>query len=74
MHDAVRVETLKKPAIAAICDEFLTHGKNMSIFLGHPDLKVLVFPYPLEGRPDDELRGIAKEWYPKFLAMLGVTP
>lgn len=73
MHDAVRVEKLKKPAIAAICDEFLTHGKNMSVFLGHNDLKILVFPYPLEGKPEDELRQIAKDWYPKFLDLLGVT-
>ena len=34
-------------------------------------LKVLVLPYPLEARPEEELRKIAFEYYPKFLELLG---
>jgi hypothetical protein len=44
----------------------------MASFLGHGALEVLVLPYPLEARPDDELRAIAAEHYPKALALLGV--
>ena len=71
MRDAVFIEEQKKPVVAAICEEFLAHGRNMTRFLGHPDLKILVLPYPLEGRPEAELRTIAAEWYPKFLELIG---
>ena len=56
-----------------MCDEFEKHGRNMATALGHGDLKHLVFPYPLESRPEKEIREIAAEYYPKFLDLLGVT-
>jgi hypothetical protein len=34
---------------------------------------VLVFPHPLEGRPDQELREIAATYYPRFLELIGAT-
>ena len=45
----------------------------MARFLGHGDLKVLVLPYPLEARPDDELRQIAADFYGAAMDLLGVT-
>jgi hypothetical protein len=57
----------------AVCDEFGTHGRNMASYLGHGGLKMLVLPYPLEARPDDELRKIAADFYPRFLDLLGAT-
>lgn len=71
--DAVAVEARGKASIVAVTEEFEHHGHNMAAHVGHPNLKVLVFPYPLEGRPDQELRSIAAEYYPKFLELLGVT-
>jgi hypothetical protein len=70
--DAVAVEKHDKPVIAIVAEEFATHGRNMAAHLGHHDLKVLVLPYPLEARPEDELRQIADEYYPQALALLGV--
>lgn len=71
VHDAVTLEAAGKPAVVAVCDEFAMHGSSMARFLGHPDLKMLVLPYPLEARPDSELRQIAAAHYPTFLALLG---
>lgn len=71
VHDAVSLEQQKRPAIVAVTEEFAQHAHNMARHLGHPDLKVLVLPYPLEARPEDELREIAVEYYPKFLELLG---
>jgi hypothetical protein len=34
---------------------------------------VLVLPYPLEERPEAEVRQVAREFYPKLLGMLGVA-
>jgi hypothetical protein len=59
--------------VAVVCEEFLVHGQNVATHLGHRDLKILVLPYPLEARPDDELRAIADEYYPKMLELLGVA-
>ncbi len=71
MRDAVIVEQAGKPVVAAITDEFKVHGDNIARMEGHADLKRLILPYPLEGRPEADLREIAEQWYPKFLDMIG---
>ncbi len=71
VSDAVTLEAAGKPAVVAVCAEFAQHGSNMAQFLGHPALKMLVLPYPLEARCESELRQIAAEYYPKFLQLLG---
>lgn len=73
VHDAVSLEKQKRPAIVAVTEEFAQHAHNMANHLGHKNLKVLVLPYPLEARPEDELRQIARDFYPKFLELLGAT-
>lgn len=72
VHDAVTLEAAGKPAAVAVTEEFATHARNMAVHLGHPDLKLLVLPHPLEARPPDELRQIAADRYPDFLDLLGV--
>lgn len=72
VHDTVTLEAHAKPAVAVVTAEFETHARNMATFLGHGDLKVLVLPYPLEARPDDELMKIAAEHYPRAMELLGV--
>lgn len=74
VHDAVTLEAHGKPSIVVVCSEFEQHARNMANFLGHGNLKVLVMPYPLEARPDDELHQIADEYFPKALELLGVQP
>ncbi len=71
IKDAVVVEQKSKPVVAIVTEEFQTHGHHVATHLGHGDLKVLVLPYPLEARPEAELRAIADEFYPQVLALLG---
>ena len=71
VSDAVTLERAGKPAVVAVCEEFEAHGRNMARALGHGDLKHLVLPYPLENRPEKEIREIAHEYYPRFLEALG---
>ncbi|MEX2255085.1 MAG: hypothetical protein WEC34_06580 [Acidimicrobiia bacterium] len=73
VHDAVTLEAHSKPSVVVVTSEFETHARNMASFLGHGDLEVLVLPYPLEARPDGELREIAVEYYPRALELLGAT-
>jgi hypothetical protein len=72
IKDSVVVEEKQKPVVAIVTEEFEVHGHNVARHLGHGDLKVLVLPYPLEARPEEDLRAIADEFYPQVLAMLGV--
>ncbi len=73
VRDAILVEARRKPVVVAICEEFVTHARTTATFLGHPDLKILVLPYPLETRAEPELRQIADAVYPRFLQLLGAT-
>jgi hypothetical protein len=68
----VTVERLSKPAVVVVTEEFEAFAHRMAAHAGHPSMRVLVLPYPLEGRPDDEVRQIAAAAYPRLLATLGV--
>ena len=72
VKDSVTVERHEKPVVAVVTEEFETHGHNVATHLGHRDLELLVLPYPLEARPEDELREIADAFYPQVLDLLGV--
>lgn len=71
MRDTVFVEKKQKPAIVAITREFVEHGRNIANIEGHGNLRQLVFPYPLEGLPEEEIRRIAVALYPQFLSAIG---
>ncbi len=56
-----------------VTEEFITIGNRIASHKGHANLRQLVLPYPLEGLPDDEVRAIAAEAYPRMLELLGVV-
>jgi hypothetical protein len=70
--DAVTIEANGRPVVAVVTEEFATHGRTMADHLGHGDLRILVLPYPLEARPERELREIAATAYPQALELLGI--
>lgn len=74
IKDSVAIEAHGKPVVAMVCEEFMVHGRNVATHVGHRDLKILELPYPLEARPEAELRDIAAKFYPLVLTLLGVTP
>ncbi len=51
--------------------EHLAH--TMAANAGRAGLRVHVLPYPLEMRPEDEVRAIAREHWPAFLTNIGAT-
>ena len=73
IKDSVVIEQKGKPVVAIVTEEFEVHGRNVATHLGHGDLKILVLPYPLEARPEAELRAIADNFYPQVLALLGAS-
>jgi hypothetical protein len=73
VRDAVFVEKASKPVVAIVTDEFRAHGINIANMEGHAALKQLILPYPLENTPEEYLRKVADEYYPKFLDMIGAA-
>ena len=51
--------------------EHLAH--TMAANAGRAGLRVLVLPYPLESRPEAEVREIAREHWSSLLATLGAS-
>jgi hypothetical protein len=53
--------------------EFEAHGRRIAAHHRHPSLPMVVLPYPLEGRPEEEVRQIAADAYGDVLVKLGAT-
>ena len=53
--------------------EFESLAHTMAANAGRAGLRVHVLPYPLESRPESEVRGIAREHWSGLVATLGAT-
>ena len=71
MHDTAAVAGGGKTAVAVVTAEFEVLAHTMAANAGRPGLRVHVLPYPLESRPEDEVRAIAREHWPRVLQALG---
>jgi hypothetical protein len=56
-----------------VTEEFVPIATQIANLNGHPNLRQLVLPYPLEGLPDEEVRSIANDAYAHLKKVLGVT-
>jgi hypothetical protein len=68
---SVRLIEKGLPAVAVVTASFEDLAYRMRDHNGHPELDVLVLPYPLEERPEPEVREVARRFYPQLLEMLG---
>ena len=62
-----------KTAVAVVTQEFEGLAHTMAANAGRAGLRVHVLPYPLETRPEDEVRSIAREHFPALLRTLGAS-
>ena len=53
-------------------EEFERLAHTMAANAGRAGLRVHVLPYPLESRPETEVRQIARDHWPRLLETLGV--
>ena len=58
-------------AVVVVTEEFASLAHTMVANAGRAGLRVHVLPYPLESRPEAEVRRIAVEHWPQVLAVLG---
>jgi hypothetical protein len=61
-----------KTAVAVVTQEFESLAHTMAANAGHAALRVLVLPYPLDTRPEPEVREIGRRHYRPLLRALGV--
>ncbi len=54
-------------------EEFLALAHTMGANAGRSGLRVHALPYPLETRPESEVRAIAVAHWPRLLATLGAV-
>ena len=59
--------------MVVVTAEFEAHGRRIATHHGHPSLHMVVLPYPLEGRPEKEVRTIAADAYRDVLVALGAV-
>jgi hypothetical protein len=53
--------------------EFEALARTMAANAGRAGLRVLVLPYPLESRPEAEVRAVAREAWAGLLHTIGAT-
>jgi len=73
VHDTAAVANEGKTAVAVVTQEFEALAHTMAANAGRPGLRVHVLPYPLETRPEAEVREIARDHWPLVLRTLGAT-
>ena len=61
-----------KAAVAVVTQEFEPLAHTMAANAGRASLRVHSLPYPLDTRPEKEVRDIAREHYRPLLRALGV--
>ena len=60
-----------KTAVAVVTAEFEVLAHTMAANAGRGGLRILVLPYPLETRPESEVRAVAATHWPMLLTTLG---
>jgi hypothetical protein len=70
----VRIEDRGLPAVAVVTQSFEDLAYRMRDHNRHPNLNVMVLPYPLEDKPEDHVRQVARDFYPQLLDLFGARP
>ncbi len=73
MLSSVNLLKMGLPAVAVVTASFADLAVKMAEHNDHPDLPVIVLPYPLEDEPEAVVRDVARRFYPELLEKLGVT-
>ena len=61
-----------KTAVAVVTEEFVPLAEIMARNMERPGLRLCVLPYPLDTRPEPEVRQIAQDFWHQLLDSLGV--
>jgi hypothetical protein len=73
VHDAVGALDTGIPTTLVVTEQFEALARILASQRGQDNLRVKTLPYPLEGRPEAEVRMIAREHYLMLVTVLGAT-
>lgn len=73
IHDALRSLRRDHPTVIVSTEHFADLARALAEREGRPEVRLLTVPHPLEGRPEPEVRQIARDYYPKLLSVLEAT-
>ena len=62
-----------KTAVVVVTAEFESLAHTMAANAGRVGLRVHTLPYPLESRPEGEVRAVAVKEWPALLETIGAT-
>jgi hypothetical protein len=74
MHDALAAADRGIPTVAVVTEHFAPLARMFAERGGRPDLPLYVLPYPLESRPEADVRRVAREHLVGLFGVLGVRP
>jgi hypothetical protein len=61
------------PTVVVCTEHFVTLARSLAAQRGHRELRIEVLPFPLEGRPEEEVRQVARAHYDSMLSALGAV-
>lgn len=67
----MRAASQGKTAVVVVTAEFEQLAHSVAANAGRTGLRAHVLPYPLESRPEAEVRDIARDHWPRLLETLG---
>jgi hypothetical protein len=70
VHDAVSALNHDLPTVAVTTAHFEGLARTLAAGDGYDELRVKLMPFPLEGRPEAEVRQLARENYESLLTVL----
>jgi hypothetical protein len=65
------VAALGKAAVVVCTKQFEPLATKLVAVSGFPHVPVLALPFPLDTRPEDEVRAVAAQYLPQLLTMIG---
>ena len=71
VHDAVGALDGGLSTVVVSSRHFESLARTLAARRGHGDVRVQVMPYPIEGKPESEVRQIARDHYESLLATMG---
>jgi hypothetical protein len=58
------------PAVVVVTEVFENLARTAARAQGYADLRLVVLPHPMESRPEEEVRGIARARFRELIALL----
>jgi hypothetical protein len=73
VKDATQAANAGLPTVAVVTEQFTSLAGTLARHYGRPGLRTFSLPFPLQTRPEQEVRTIARDAFPSLLALMGAT-